>query len=138
MSKNVILTIVIALLILVIIGIVVGIFVFSSNSSEAKVKKVKTYTTTLDDLYCNIKDSKRILKIKITLETVNERTIQTLTEKQFLIRDEANKIIRELTDEELQGEEGQTNLQKSIKKSLIDLFDDESITNVYFNDFIIQ
>ncbi|WP_339788522.1 flagellar basal body-associated FliL family protein [Tissierella sp.] len=93
---------------------------------------------TLEDLYCNIKDSKRILKIKITLETINEDTLTTLTEKQFLIRDDVNKIITNLTEEELRGKEGQINLQNQIKTNMVELFNDESIINVYFNDFIIQ
>lgn len=138
MSKNIVLIIVIALLLLIIVGIAVGIFMFSRDSGSTRVKEIKTYTTTLDDLYCNIKDSKKILKIKITLEATNEKTVENLINKQFLIRDEANKIIRDLTEEELQGEEGQTNLQNDIKNSLVELFDDQNITNIYFNDFIIQ
>lgn len=138
MSKNLVLIIVIIMLFLIIVGIGVGIFLFTNNSGERKVKPLKTYNITLDDLYCNIKDSKRILKIKITLETTNEKTYEDLTDKHFLIRDEVNKIIRNLTEEELEGKEGQTNLQEKIKTNLIDLFQDESITNVYFNDFIIQ
>lgn len=89
-------------------------------------------------MYCNIKDSKKILKLKFTLETTSKKTLENLTEKQFLIRDEANKIIRNLTDEDLKGKEGQMNLQSQLKESIIELFNDESITNIYFDDFIIQ
>ncbi|MDU5079887.1 hypothetical protein CIW83_06780 [Tissierella sp. P1] len=138
MSKNTILIVIIVLLLSLIAGIAVGIFFFSNNSGEKKVKKIETYSITLEDLYCNIKDSKRILKIKITLETINEDTLTTLTEKQFLIRDDVNKIITNLTEEELRGKEGQINLQNQIKTNMVELFNDESIINVYFNDFIIQ
>lgn len=138
MSKKTTLIIVLVLLLALIGGIVVGIFFFPRNSGGEKAKKVKAYTITLDDLYCNIKDSKRILKIKITLETISEKTLEKLTEKQFLVRDEVNKIITSLTDEELRGKEGQINLQDKIITKLVELFDDESIINVYFNDYIIQ
>lgn len=138
MSKKTVLIIVIILLLALIAGIAVGIFFFSNNSGEKKVKEVPTYSITLDDLYCNIKDSKRILKIKITLETTNEKTLTSLTDKQFLIRDDANKIISNLTEEELRGKEGQINLQNAIKNNMVELFKDESIINIYFNDFIIQ
>ncbi len=138
MSKNLMLIIVIILLLIIIIGIVIGIFVFSKNPGEKSAKKIETFTTSLDDLYCNIKDSKKILKVRITIETINEKTYNSLEEKHFLIRDEANKIIRDLTEEDLHGEEGQTNLQKMIKEKLIELFQDENITNIYFDDFIIQ
>lgn len=138
MSKNTIIIIVLILLLALVAGIAVGIFFFSNNSGEKKVKEIQAYSITLDDLYCNIKDSKRILKIKITLETTNEKTLEKLTAKQFLIRDDVNKIITNLTEEELRGKEGQINLQNQIKTNMVDLFNDESITNIYFNDFIIQ
>ena len=89
-------------------------------------------------MYCNIKDSRRILKIKVTIETTNKETYEEMSQKQFLIRDEINKIVRNSTEEELEGKEGQVNLQNSIKKNLINLFNDENITNIYFDDFIIQ
>lgn len=138
MSKNTILIIIIILLLALIAGIAVGIFFFSNNSGEKKAKEIKTYSITLDDLYCNIKESKRILKIRITLETTNEDTLANLTEKQFLIRDDVNKTIANLTEEELRGKEAQVNLQNEIKNNMVELFKDESIINIYFNDFIIQ
>ena len=78
------------------------------------------------------------MKVKITIETGNKKTLETLTEKQFLIRDDVNKIIRNKTEDEIQGEEGQIALQKEIKESLVNLFQDNTITNIYFNDLIIQ
>lgn len=138
MSKKTIWIIVIVLLVSLIAGIIVGIFIFSNNSKEKKVKPVKTFSITMDDLYCNIKDSKRILKVKITLETTSEKTLENLATKQFLVRDQVNKIIRGLTDEDLQGKEGQVKLQNQIKSDLVELFEDDSIINVYFDDFIIQ
>ncbi|CAK7042621.1 MAG: hypothetical protein TIS_03195 [Tissierella sp.] len=38
----------------------------------------------------------------------------------------------------MRGKEGQINLQNQIKTNMVELFNDESIINVYFNDFIIQ
>ena len=46
--------------------------------------------------------------------------------------------MRNSTEEELEGKEGQVNLQKKIKDSLIELFNDSNIANIYFDDFIIQ
>ncbi|NLV88032.1 MAG: flagellar basal body-associated FliL family protein [Tissierellia bacterium] len=135
-KKNVIILILILLLALT-LGIIAGIFIFS-NDSNPKEKQVKIYPLTLEEMYCNIKDSRRILKIKVTIETTNKETYEEMSQKQFLIRDEINKIVRNSTEEELEGKEGQVNLQNSIKKNLINLFNDENITNIYFDDFIIQ
>ena len=85
MSKNLLSIIVIILLLIIIICMVIGIFLFSKNPAKKSTKIDKTFTTTLDDLYCNIKDSKKILKIRITIESTNEKTFNILEEKHFLI-----------------------------------------------------
>ena len=136
-------TILVILLILVIILAVVGIalgFMYRRNKGveSTSIKQLETFNLPLDDMYCNIKESKKIVKVKVTVETTNEKTFKMLGEKQFLIRDDINKIIRNKTEEELQGEEGQVQLQNEIKENLVALFKDETITNVYFNDLIIQ
>lgn len=138
-------TVLIILLILVIVlaavGVVLGLM-YRNNKNEnldnPTTKQVETFNLTLDDMYCNIKESKKIVKIKVTIETTNEKTFETLHEKQFLIRDNINKIVRNKTEDELQGEDGQIQLQNQLRESLVNLFNDETITNIYFNDFIIQ
>lgn len=136
MSNKTIIIIVVVLILAIFAGIAVGMTIWK-NSSDAP-KEIIKHSLTLDDIYCNIKDSKRIMKLRITIESTELKTIEKLTAKQFLIRDEVNKIVRNRTDEELQGKEGQVNLQEEIRLNLIELFEDETITNVYFNDFIIQ
>lgn len=137
MSNKNIFIVIIILLIALALGIVAGIFIFSNNPNN-KEKEVKIYPLTLEEMYCNIKESRRIMKLKVTVETTNKKTFEEISEKQFLIRDEINKIVRNSTEEELEGKEGQVNLQDKIKENLIDLLNDNSITNIYFDDFIIQ
>ncbi len=138
-NKNVILIVLLILVvILAVVGIVLGITFYRNNNGDSNKKNLETFNLTLEDMYCNVKDSKKIVKVKITIETNNKETLELLEKKQFLIRDDINKIIRNKTEEELQGEEGQVKLQKEIKESLIKLFNVETITNVYFNDLIIQ
>lgn len=139
-NRNVILVILLVLVIvLAVVGIVLGIaFYRNNNASNSNKNHSETFNLTLQDMYCNIKDSKKIVKVKITIETNNKNTLELLENKQFLIRDDINKIIRSKTEEELQGDEGQIKLQKEIKESLIKLFDDVAITNIYFDDLIIQ
>ncbi len=141
-NKNIILIIILILvIILAVVGIVLGVTFYRNNKnddSDSNKKNLETFNLTLEDMYCNVKDSKKIVKVKITIETNNKETLELLEKKQFLIRDDINKIIRNKIEEELQGEEGQMKLQKEIKESLIKLFNDETITNVYFDDLIIQ
>lgn len=131
--------IIIALLLALIIGIVAGIFLILRNGDkEEKVKEIPTYTVACDDLYGNIKDSKKILKLNIVVETTDEKLQTTLNEKMFLVRDRANEIIVTKTEEELREEKGQTILKEQIKVDLMEIFETDKIKNVYFNDFIIQ
>ena len=141
-NRNVILIILLILVIvLAAVGVVLGLMYRNNknaNIDNTAKKQLETFNLTLDDMYCNIKESKKIVKIKVTIETTNEKTFETLHEKQFLIRDNINKIVRNKTEEELQGEDGQIQLQNQLRESLVNLFNDETITNIYFNDFIIQ
>ena len=139
-NRNVGLVVILVLvIILAIVGIALGItFYRNNNANNGAKEQLKTFNLTLQDMYCNIKDSKKIVKVKITIETNNKKTLELIEEKQFLIRDDINKIIRNKAEEDLQGKEGQVKLQKEINESLVKLFNDETITNVYFDDLIIQ
>lgn len=139
-NRNVALVVVLVLvIILAIVGVALGItFYRNNNASKDTRKHLETFNLTLQDMYCNIKDSKKIVKVKVTVETNNKKTLELIEGKQFLIRDDINKIIRNKAEEDLQGKEGQVKLQKEINDSLIKLFNDETITNVYFDDLIIQ
>lgn len=139
-NRNVGLVVILVLaIILAIVGIALGItFYRNNNANNGAKEQLKTFNLTLQDMYCNIKDSKKIVKVKITIETNNKKTLELIEGKQFLIRDDINKIIRNKAEEDLQGKEGQVKLQKEINESLVKLFNDDTITNVYFDDLIIQ
>lgn len=131
-----IIVILIIAIIFAVIGTALGVILYKNNND--KPKKEETLYITLDDMYCNIKGSKKILKLKVTVEVTNKKTYEKLNEKGFLIRDEINKIVRNKEENNLEGRDGQLNLQKEIKERLVNLFNDENIKNVYFDDLIIQ
>lgn len=137
MSKKT-LTIIIILSLALVVGVAIGVFLYMNGSNGEKVKEIPTYTVGADDLYSNIKDSKKMLKINIVVETSSEELKENMENKKFLIRDTTNEIVVGKTEEDLLGENGQTNLKKEILKSLVEVFENERITNIYFNDFIIQ
>ncbi len=138
MFKNKTLIIVISIVLALVIGIVAGVLIYLKSTGEKKVKEIPTYTVEIADLYGNVKDSKKILKLNIVVETTDAKLQEILSNKMFLIRDKANEIIVTKTEEELREEKGQTLLKEEIKKDLITIFENDKITNVYFNDFIIQ
>lgn len=134
-TKNIVIILLVLVVLLSAVGIYLGINMYSNNKEE---KPVETYSLTLEDIYCDIKDSKSIVKINITIETFSERSLEALQNKIYLIRNNINEIVRNKTVEELKGRDGQVSLQKEIKENLIEVFNDESIANIYFNQFVIQ
>lgn len=134
-KKNLIIIIVLALVLIV--GVIIGIIIYTNGSGE-KVKEVPTYTVGIEDLYCNIKDSKKMLKINIIIETSNDKLKENIENKKFLVRDLTNEIIVSKTEDDLLGDKGQSKLKLEILKNLAEFFESEEITNIYFNDFIIQ
>ncbi|MGF7057159.1 flagellar basal body-associated FliL family protein [Brassicibacter mesophilus] len=119
-----------------IIGTVFGIMLLKQN--EQKVAEKQLYYYNIGEMYCNLKNSNRIVKINTTVEMNNEELIVSLEEKSFLIKDEINKIIRNKTEQDIEGSEGQLSLQKEITEKLIELFGNTEISNVYFDEFIVQ
>lgn len=137
-KKIILIVVIVVLLLFAIAGFALGFSSYKNNGDKNKNKDAEKNYITLEEMYCNIKDSKKIVKIKVTIEINNKNTYEELEGKQFLMRNEINKIIRSKEENELQGKEGQIALQNEIKENLIKLFNDESITNVFFNDLIIQ
>lgn len=139
-TKKIILIVVLIVVVLfAILGTVMGFALFKNNNNNQNSKKEsEKFYITLEDMYCNLQESKRIIKIKTTIEINDKDTYERIEDKQFLIRDEINKIVRNKKEEDLQGREGQIALQNEIKNSLVKIFDDENISNVYFDDLIIQ
>jgi len=119
-----------------IVGIVLGISFLRAEAEEAA--KSDLYNYNIGEMYCNLKDSRRIVKVNPTIVFNNEDLAEILEEKSFLIKDEINKIIRNRSDKDIEGSDGQLTLQNDITKKLIEVFDNTNITNVYFNEFIVQ
>lgn len=136
-KKIILIVIIVVVMLFAVVGSVVGIIFSKGNGIISKKQSEKLYLP-MEELYCNVKESKKIVKARITVEVSNKKTLKNIGEKQFLIRDEINKIIRSKTEDKLKGKEGQIALQKEITDSLVKIFDDNNITNIYFDDFIIQ
>lgn len=135
-TRNIVAILIVLIILLTAIGIFLGINLYSKNETTEELKEV--FALTLDDMYCDLKDGKGIVKLNVTIETHSEETLDNLEKKIYLIRNNINEIVRNKTQEELKGKDGQVNLQKEIKDNLVQVFEDDRIANVYFNQFVIQ
>ncbi|NLY67333.1 MAG: flagellar basal body-associated FliL family protein [Tissierellia bacterium] len=135
-TRNIVAILIVLIILLTAIGIFLGINLYSKNETTEELKEV--FALTLDDMYCDLKDGKGIVKLNVTIETHSKETLDNLEKKIYLIRNNINEIVRNKTQEELKGKDGQVNLQKEIKDNLVQVFEDDRIANVYFNQFVIQ
>lgn len=142
MKKGVIIAIVAVVLAIVVIavGIIFGLKMAKGSGGEGTedISNKEIFQHDVGEMYSNLSESKNIVKVTATVETTDEKFQETLEEKNYIIRNEINEIVRSKTKEEVQGSDGQKNLQKQIVTRLNEVFNTKVISDVYFNDFIVQ
>lgn len=138
MKKSVIITIAVTAL-LFIAGIAAYLLFFSGNNQP---KPVTYQEYELGELYTNIADDKKILKFNVVVEYSDkeETTMQKLDENKTKITNNIYEIFRRKTYDQTQSPSFQERTREEIREMIIEVLgtDAESITNVYFLQFIIQ
>lgn len=136
MNKRILLIVLLVVLgISIIIAGVLGFLYFKSKGTSVKEKEKLYYE--VGDMSTNLKGINRKVKLFITIEYTDKKLLEKFeTSKQ--IKDVILKILRNKTADDLDGIEGHNNLQKEITNMLVKTFANEEITNVYFNEFIVQ
>lgn len=133
-KKILLITLIVFILIVIISGTVFGIFIFKDD----KEKKSEDFYYNVGQVYSNLNDAKRILKLNLTVSTNDEKLIETFEKKSFLIKDELYKILRNKSIEDIEGKEGQIKLKQEIISNLNKIFKTDKITNIYFDELIVQ
>lgn len=135
-KKNIILIITISFVITItVVGIIIGSIYIKNIQTE---KEPKPIPYVLDDMLINLKESQSILKCKIAIEVTDKELIRDFDEKKYIINHEINEIIRNKTEEEIEGSKGLILLQKEITNKLSEIFNSDKIINVYFEQLIVQ
>lgn len=137
-KKIIIIVAVVLVLVLGAGGFLVFRMMSGGEKPEVTYDDMPKFYFEITDQYSNVKDSKKICKVSLTVETVDETLVATLSTEAFKVTDAISLIIRSSKEEQLLGEEGQLFLQEEIKRSLNERFNTDKITNVYFKELIIQ
>lgn len=132
--------------ILLIIFIAISIFLFvniyktpkSANEENNKANDTSIVFNTGDSFITNIKDNKSILKCDIYIEVDDNDTAEQLKDDIPKIRDRIILILRDLTIEDVGRQDIQKELKKRIQSDLQENLDIPNITNIYFNEFVVQ
>lgn len=123
-------------------AVVGGAFHYYSNKKvkeAGKQVKIETAIYSIGEMYANLKESRKILKVNIDLEIASGTKIEEiLNNKKSQIANDILQIIRNKQEEELSGDQGQKLLRKEILKSIKNIEPSDDIINVYFVEFIIQ
>lgn len=133
--------IIFAIIILVVITATVFVmlnFFIANNDAEPQEVIKESFYYNLDQMICNLKDTSSKAVLKIVIETTDKELTTEFQNKSFLVKNMINKIVRNKTKVELDGSDGQDNLEKELVEELRKLFDNEEIINVYFDELIIQ
>lgn len=136
-TKNIFLLAIISfVLIVVIAGSVFFLISYRNNLEQEKPTELFYYD--VGEIYCNLRDSNKIVKLKVTIELTNELTIEELEKRNFSIKHEINAIMMNKTKKDLEGNEGLLTLQSEITSKLTEIFNTKDIAKIYFEEFIVQ
>lgn len=111
MKKSVIIAIVAVLLavVVIVVGIIFGLRMAKGNGEKVSddISQKEIYQHDVGEMYSNLSESKKLVKVSATVETTEEEYLETLETKNYIIRNEINEIIRSKKLEEIEGSEGQ-------------------------------
>lgn len=136
MKKNLIIILVVVLL----AGAAAAYFLFFNNQPA---EKVYSYYEPGDYFVTNIKDSRALIKTTIVLELhAPQNQMDTinayLKENNHILRDIIVFTLRSKTEEELRADNIDQTLREEIVKSISEKMGIDYISNVYFNDYVIN
>lgn len=141
-NKNfVLIAIIILLLVVILSGIILYIFMLN-KPEEPAVKEIsidkKVVLYEFDSSFVNnVKDSKRIAKLTIKMD-VDTKLVELLDYRNSEIIDKINMIMRNKTEQDLAGVEGQLKLKSEVKEAIKKILSTEKKIEVYIVELIVQ
>ena len=123
------------LVLLIVIG--VALFMFVLNPKE---KPIVYNEFEFGELYTNIADEGKILKFNLAIEYTDTDMLASITTNKSKIINNIYEMFRTKSYENLNKTNGQQRVRDEIRDMVIEVLetDGETITNVYFLQFITQ
>ncbi len=137
MNKKLI--IIIAVVLVVLIGGGVGAFMILGNK-DTKEPVVVYQEYQMEEMYTNIKDPGKILKFQISIEYTNADMAADFEKNKSKLVNNVYEYFRNTEYQSLNKTNGQERAREDIRDIIVETMgvDAESVTNVYFIQFIIQ
>lgn len=137
MNKKLI--IIIAAVVVVLIGAGVAAFLLMSGGDK-KEPEIVYSEYQMDEMYTNIKDPGKILKVQISIEYTNAEFITEFEKNKSRLVNNVYEYFRNTDYDTLSKTNGQERARDDLKDIFIETLgtDAETITNIYFIQFIVQ
>lgn len=136
MNKKVLIAVVLVLVLAIAGG--AAYFLFLKPTSDKNAEPTY-YTYDLGDSFVtNVKDSSKLFKATIVIVSTDAKFQTTLDAKKNIARDTVLFLLRDLTEEDIDSRTIQDSLRTQIADALNKSLDVNSITSVYFSDFVMQ
>ncbi len=133
------LIIIAAVVLVVIIGAGVAVFMMTRPPKEVVLTY---YEYAFDEEYSNLADeaSKKIVKYQVTIEYTNVELLAVFDQNRTKIRNNIDEIMRATSSVDIEKTNGKERLRDRIKQMVIEILesDEENITNIYLQPFVIQ
>jgi flagellar basal body-associated protein FliL len=136
--KKILIISIVALLSIVLIGGALFFFVFRDSGEKEVV--IEYFEFDMGEMYLNIESPKTILKLQPVIEYTNQETLPVFEKN----KNKLNNYIRELfatkTYEEILDKKGIEKTREDVHEIILEVLelDSDTITNVYFVQFIVQ
>lgn len=131
--------ILIPVLILLILAVAGGsVYYFVLRDKDTPVEPLSYTYEVKDSFITNVKDSNKLFKTTIILESNDGELADLLSQKEYIVRDTILFLLRGLTEEDLSGDAIQDSMRTEIADALNKALGIDSITTVYFTDFVMQ
>jgi len=138
-NKKLIIIIAVAVVLLLVVGAVVFVFVLSKPKAEPEIVYLEY---KLDEAYSNLGDegSSKIIKYQVTIEYTNADVLAELDKNKTKIVNNIDEIMRSTLSEDIDKPNGKQRIRDRIKEMVIEVLesDEETITDVYIQPFIVQ
>jgi flagellar FliL protein len=134
MKKIIIIAVVIV--VLIVGGLAAFFLVFNSDSAEEEII-YEEYE--LGEMYSNIATENKIAKFNVVIEYTDPEILPKITSNKTAIMNNIYEIFRVQNFEDIQKPTGQQRLRERIQQMVIETLesDNDTISNIYFTEFII-
>lgn len=141
-SKNKLLTIMLIILVsITLVGVVALLVVMQLNKSDDNEKptidEIIESSVDIPEITTNLASNK-FIRISLKVQTDSVEAAEELTKRDFQVKNIVITELSEMTPEDLEGKEGKTVFESTLKTKIGELMDNGEIQQVYITSYIIQ